>query len=188
MEQLSNILFATVRVGTPLVLAALAALISQQVNLINIAVEGLMLIAAFAAIVLASVLGNVWAGLLFAVLTAVSFSLLFCFFVINLRANLIVSGLALNTFAVGMTAYLLSVLFGQRGFLQSGGALDSSGHSYSPAALHPVHRRCYFGTWGSGISFLAPGISDLAVSLSYPDGGACPGCRRTSGCRTLGRN
>jgi len=115
MELLSDVLFATLRMGTPLVLVAMAALLSQQVNLINIAVEGLMLMGAFAAVVIGAVVSDVWFGVFSAVVVGVVMSVVFCLLVVNLRANLIVTGLAINIFALGTTAYLLTVLYGQRG-------------------------------------------------------------------------
>jgi simple sugar transport system permease protein len=159
MELLSNILFATLRMGTPIVLVALAALLSQQVNLINIAVEGLMLIGAFTAVVAGAAMSSVWGGMVSAVLAGILLSVLFCLFVINLRANLIVSGLAMNTFALGITAYLLIIMFNQRG-------------SYSPQGLPslptieiPLLREIpFFGAVLSGHTILVY-ISWILVAL-----------------------
>jgi simple sugar transport system permease protein len=115
MDVLSKVLFATLRVSTPLILAGLAGALSQQANLLNIALEGLMLFGAFAAVVVGANFGSVWIGLAAAVIVAVMISALFGMFVIDMKADLIVAGLAVDILALGLTAYLLVVLFEARG-------------------------------------------------------------------------
>jgi ABC-type uncharacterized transport system permease subunit len=115
MEFVINVLYSTLRVSTPLILAAMAGALSKQVNLLNIALEGLMLFGAFAGVVFAAQFGNTWLGLLAAVLLGLALSAVFALFVIDLRVNLIVAGLAINILALGLTAYLLTVVFNTRG-------------------------------------------------------------------------
>lgn len=115
MQLLINILYSTIRVSTPLILAGMAGALSKQVNKLNIALEGVMLFSAFAGVVFGSLLNSVWLGLLFAVLLAMVFTALFALFVIDLKADLIVSGLAVNILALGLTSYLLVILFDARG-------------------------------------------------------------------------
>jgi len=124
VETISNILFASLRVSTPLLLAALAGLISQRVNLLNIALDGLMLFGAFAAVVFGASLGNTWLGLLLAVILSTVITFLFAVVVIELEANLIVAGLAVNILATGLTSYLLEVLFDARGAYSPGGLVS----------------------------------------------------------------
>jgi simple sugar transport system permease protein len=115
MEFVINVLYSTLRVSTPLILAAMAGALSKQVNLLNIALEGLMLFGAFAGVVFAAQFGNTWIGLLAAMTLALILSAIFALFVIDLRVNLIVAGLAINILALGLTAYLLTVVFDTRG-------------------------------------------------------------------------
>lgn len=115
METFVNISFAMLRMAAPLILAAMGGVLSQQVGLINIALEGLMLIGAFAAVLTAFYLHSALAGVLAAMGMAMLLSLVFAFFVLHLRANLIVVGLAANILALGLTKYLLQVLFATRG-------------------------------------------------------------------------
>lgn len=122
VETISNILFATLRVAAPLLLAGMAGLISQRVNLLNIALDGLMLFGAFFAVVFAAALGNPWLGVLFSILFTLLITLVYAVVVVQYKANLIVAGLAINILATGLTSYLLVVLFNARG-------------SYSPAGL-----------------------------------------------------
>lgn len=110
-----NLAAATLRLGTPLILAAMAGLLSYRVGLINIALEGMMLIGAFVAVVAGSALGSTWMGVLAACVAGMIVGGLFAFFVTTLRSNLIITGLAVNFLAAGGTAYLLQVLFSTRG-------------------------------------------------------------------------
>jgi simple sugar transport system permease protein len=93
----------------------MAGVLSKQVNLLNIALEGLMLFGAMAAVMFGAWFGNPWVGLLAAMIFAGLLSLIFALFVIDWKANLIVAGLAVNILALGLTAYLLVVLFNARG-------------------------------------------------------------------------
>lgn len=114
-DSLANILFSTLRVMTPLLLAALAGLLSQRVNLLNIGLEGLMVFGAFFAVVFGSQFGNPWLGVLFSLLCTLLVTAVYSFAVIELQANLIVAGLAINTLAVGLSSYLLVTLFNVHG-------------------------------------------------------------------------
>ena len=115
MEMLINVLNATLRLSTPLVLAALGGVLSQQVNQINIALEGLMLFGAFTAVIATYLTGSVWVGALAAVVISSIIAAVFAFFVLQYKANLIVAGLAVNILALGGTTYLLQILFHTRG-------------------------------------------------------------------------
>ena len=110
-----NISASMLRLATPLILAALAGVLSHQVGLINIALEGLMLIGAFSAVVIGAEVGSAWIGVLAACAICAFFGGVFALFVTDLRADLIVAGLAVNFLALGGTAYLLQIFFGVSG-------------------------------------------------------------------------
>jgi len=99
----------------PLILAATGGIISQQAGMINVALEGLMLIGAFAGVLIAYYAQSAWVGALAAVATGALFAGLLALAVLGLRANLIVAGLALNLLVLGLTRYLLQILFATRG-------------------------------------------------------------------------
>ncbi len=115
LDLLMNVAASTLRLATPLILAAMAGLLSYQVGLINIALEGLMLTGAFVAVAIGFTSGSTLTGILAACVTGMLMAALFALFVTDLRANLIVTGLAVNLLAAGATAYLLPVLFDARG-------------------------------------------------------------------------
>lgn len=112
---LVNLAAATLRISTPLLMVGMAGLLSYQVGLINIALEGMMLAGAFGAAIGAHETGSTWTGVLIAVVTGGALGALFALSVITLRANLIVAGLALNFLAAGGTAYLMDILYDQSG-------------------------------------------------------------------------
>lgn len=115
LDFIINIAASTLRLSTPLLLAAMAGLLSLQVGQVNIGLEGLMLAGAFAAVAFGFWLGSTWGGVLAAIVVGMLLAALFAFVVTSLRANLIVSGLAVNLLAAGATAYLLQVLFDTSG-------------------------------------------------------------------------
>ncbi|MCU0791246.1 MAG: ABC transporter permease [Nitratireductor sp.] len=110
-----QILDATVRTSTPLLLAALAGLYSERSGVFDIGLEGKMLGAAFAAGAGAAVFQSAWAGLFLGILIAVSLSMVHGFASITARGNQIVSGVAINFFAAGTT-----ILLGASWFMQGG--------------------------------------------------------------------
>ena len=106
---------ATLRISAPLIMVGMAGLLSYQVGLINIALEGMMLSGAFSAVVIGYEAGSTWFGVLMAAVVGAGLGAVFALAVITLRANLIVSGLALNFLVIGGTAYLLEILYDQSG-------------------------------------------------------------------------
>ncbi len=110
-----SILFATIRLATPLILAALGGIFSERAGVINIALEGIMLSGAFAAIYGMKLTGNPWIGVLFAILVGILIATIHGFVSVYLKANQVVSGTAINIFASGVTVFLLTVLFGVQG-------------------------------------------------------------------------
>ena len=106
---------ATLRVATPLVLAALAGLFAERSGIVDIGLEGKMLGAAFAAAAAASVTGSVWLGLLAGIGTSVALALLHGFACITHRGNHVVSGVAINILTAGLTVTLAISWFHQGG-------------------------------------------------------------------------
>ncbi|MFZ1342184.1 ABC transporter permease [Thiothrix eikelboomii] len=106
---------ATLRVATPLIFAALAGLFSERSGVVDIGLEGKMLVGAFTAATVAAVSDSVWLGLLMALLASVSFALLHGFACITHRGNQVVSGVAINILASGLTVVLGLAWFHQGG-------------------------------------------------------------------------
>ncbi|MHB8088872.1 MAG: ABC transporter permease subunit, partial [Anaerolineaceae bacterium] len=113
----ADLLAAMLRVATPLLFVALGAAITLKAGIFNIAIEGLMLIAAFLAVVLSTYFHSLLIGMLFTILITVIVALIYGFVIINLKADHIIAGLGINLFAAGITSWLLqSVLDSPGGF------------------------------------------------------------------------
>ncbi len=107
--------YSVLRVTTPVLFAALGALLSDVAGVINIALEGLMLMSAFWGVMVSAWTGSAWIGLLAGVASAVLLSLALAYFHLNLKTDLILAGIALNMFASGSTVFLLYLFSGDKG-------------------------------------------------------------------------
>jgi len=107
-------LAATVRTATPLLLAALGELLVERAGMINIGLEGAILVGAFSSLVGATA-GGVATGFAGAVLGGVLVAALFALFVIWLKADQIITGTALTIFCLGATGTLYHTLYGSSG-------------------------------------------------------------------------
>ncbi|MBB3128493.1 simple sugar transport system permease protein [Paenibacillus rhizosphaerae] len=117
MEQLFDLalLNTTLRVLTPILLAALGGALCSRAGLFNVGLEGFMLLGAFSAIAGNYYFHNIFLAILFAILVVSVFSLIFAYLSINLRANVIVVGIAMNALAAGLTTFSLRTLFDVKG-------------------------------------------------------------------------
>lgn len=110
---------AVLRVTTPILFAALGALVSDRAGVINIGVEGTMLAGAFAGVVASAFTGSAWLGLFAAIMVGGMLGALLAFAVHVLKADLILSGVALNLACASATVLLLFAMTGDKGM--SGG-------------------------------------------------------------------
>lgn len=106
---------ATLRVATPLILCAMAGLFSERSGIIDISLEGKMLMSAFAAASMAALTGSPLLGLAGGILVSVALSLIHGFACITHKGNQVISGLAINILASGLTVTLGIALFAQGG-------------------------------------------------------------------------
>ena len=109
------ILDSTLRLSTPLLLCCLAGLYSERAGVFDIGLEGKMLAAAFGAAATSAITGSVWLGLLAGIGASVMLALVHGFACITHRGNQIVSGVAINFIALGMTALLGQAWFSMGG-------------------------------------------------------------------------
>ncbi|MCX7877335.1 MAG: ABC transporter permease [Ignavibacteria bacterium] len=100
------------RMTIPYLLPSLGAVFSEKGGVINIALEGIMLSGAFAAVAVIHYTSNLFLGIIAAAFSGLLISAVHSFITIIARANQIVSGIALNILALGITKYLCKVIFG----------------------------------------------------------------------------
>jgi len=106
---------STLRVSTPLLFAAMGGLFSERSGVINIALEGLMLVGAFAAAATAAHTGSPVEGALAGAGAGICLAAVYGFSVITLRSDQIVAGTAINMLAVGITPFLCKVFYDSTG-------------------------------------------------------------------------
>ena len=128
---LLQVLDSTVRLATPLLLACLAGLFSERAGIFDIGLEGKMLFAAFFSAAAAYLTGNVWLGLGVGILSSMALSALHGVASITFRGNQLISGVAINFLAAGMT-----VLIAQDWFRQGGRTPSLEGSArFTPVTL-----------------------------------------------------
>ena len=112
---LLQLLDTTLRLATPLLLACLAGLYSERAGIFDIGLEGKMLAAAMSAGAVAALTGSAWAGLLAGIGASMLFAALHGLASITFRGNQLISGVALNFLASGITVLVAQALFRQGG-------------------------------------------------------------------------
>ena len=106
IDLLSNILFAMVRCGTPLLLVALGEMVCEKSGVLNLGQEGMMLFGAVVGFIAAFSTGNLWFGVVMAMVAGVLLSSLFAMVALVFNANQVATGLALTIFGVGLSTFV----------------------------------------------------------------------------------
>lgn len=118
MGELASVIFTaeflgnSIRFATPLILAAMGGVVNERTGVLNLAMDGMMLVGAFVAFAASYFTGNAWLGVLIAMTTCLIMGLVHAFFTVTLVMNQVVVAVALNTFAMGFASSLLRTLFG----------------------------------------------------------------------------
>ena len=107
----AQLLASTLRVSTPLIFAALGGMFSERSGVINIALEGMMLVGSFAAAVGTLFAHSPWMGSVCGIAAGAMLAAVYALFVIRLRADQIVAGTAINMLALGLTPFLCKILY-----------------------------------------------------------------------------
>lgn len=110
-----NTITAAIRLATPIALAAVGGVFSERSGVINIGLEGMILTGAFAAAAASFFSGSPWIGVLAAIFAGMLMGLFFGLFTIDFKANHVVAGVGINIFALGLTTWLMQVIWGQKG-------------------------------------------------------------------------
>ena len=110
-----QVLDSTMRLATPLLLACLAGLYSERAGIFDIGLEGKMLAAAFLSAAVAFTTGSAWLGLLAGIGASLALSAIHGLASITFRGNQLISGVAINFLAAGLTVVVAQSWFGQGG-------------------------------------------------------------------------
>lgn len=111
----TDFLYMWIRVATPILLASLGAVICTKAGVVNLGLEGIMLISALAGVLGSAFGGSLWIGLLTGLLASVAVSAVFAYFHLVLKANNVLCGTAVNTMASGLTVFVLQLATGEKG-------------------------------------------------------------------------
>lgn len=114
-----ELFFTLLRYAAPVTFAALGETVGQKSGVINIGLEGLMLLAAFVSVDVSAKTGNVWLGLVSGILAALLMGMISAVFTITLAQDQVVVGTALNLVALGLTSTLFQAFYGATGKLLS---------------------------------------------------------------------
>ena len=113
------------RSATPVALAALGGAMTEHAGIMNIGMDGMILMGAFTAVAASIVSGSAAVGVLAAVLVGILVGLFFALFVVKFKSDEFIIGTALNIFAGGITTFLMWAVFGTRGTLRTTAGLPT---------------------------------------------------------------
>ncbi|MBS0124856.1 ABC transporter permease [Thetidibacter halocola] len=150
LDTIIQVLDSTIRLSTPLLLACLAGLFSERAGIFDIGLEGKMLFSAFFSAAIAFTTGSVWLGLLAGMVASIALSAIHGLASITFRGNQLISGVALNFLASGLT-----VLVAQDWFRQGGRTPTLEGGARFEAITLP------FAESLRGVPVLGPIYADL---------------------------
>ncbi|WP_294510800.1 ABC transporter permease [uncultured Intestinimonas sp.] len=111
----TEFVYMWIRVVTPILLPALGGAICNRAGVVNLGLEGIMLLSALAGVLGSAFGGGLLAGLAAGLGTALLVSLVFAYFHLNLKADATICGTAINTLASGFTVLLLFTITGEKG-------------------------------------------------------------------------
>ena len=106
IDQLVNLIGLTLAAGTPLVIAGAGELVTERSGVLNLGVEGMMLVGAVVAFIVAATTHSPWLGVAAGMLAGAALSLVFGVVTLTLMANQVAAGLALSLFGVGLSAFV----------------------------------------------------------------------------------
>ncbi len=178
-----SLVYSTLRVSISIIYAGMGEMITERSGVLNIGLEGIMLMGAFSAAIITHFTGNPWIGLASAAFVGVLIALIFSFIAITLKAEQAIAGLAIFLLGVGLSGFLLQIIFKHGGnspmvprlpvihfgFLENIPVLGPIFNDHSvlmfPALLLPIllHIFFYHTPWGTWLRAAGENPKALAV-------------------------
>lgn len=110
MNLTNNILYDMIYHSTPILLAVLGGLFAHKANVLNIGLEGMMLMGAFSSALAVMITGSLWIGLLISVLLTLILGWIFALLSVKFKSNFIITGFGINLFVTALSAFVLKYL------------------------------------------------------------------------------
>ena len=111
---LTSLLAGTIRLATPILMPALGQIYTQRAGILNLGVEGTMLIASILGFAAVASGASLWVGFIVGIITGAVYALLMAWLSVTLRVNQVIAGIGMNVLATGLAAYIYRLLFGIR--------------------------------------------------------------------------
>jgi ABC-type uncharacterized transport system permease subunit len=110
MNLINNILYDMIYHSTPIILAVLGGLFAHKANVLNIGLEGMMLMGAFSSALTVMLTGSLWMGLLISVLLTLVLGWIFSLLSVKFNSNFIITGFGINLFVTALSAFVLKYM------------------------------------------------------------------------------
>ena len=131
MDMMQSILLTIATAATPLLIAAIGELVVERSGVLNLGVEGMMVIGAVVGFAVSLSTGSPWLGVLAAIIAGALFSLPFAFLTLSLVTNQVATGLALTLAGLGLSGLIGELFVGQAGVRLANNTVASSGAQWN---------------------------------------------------------
>ena len=162
MGLLEAIILSVIAASTPLLLAAAGELVVERSGVLNLGVEGMMIMGAACGFAGAYLTGSTFVGALFGIVAGAALSVVFALLTLGLAVNQVATGLALTILGIGLSGLIGAGFVGQKDRARAASAYPGA-HRHSVRRPHPVRRRTRFVYFS-----IALVIGDLVVPLPHP--------------------
>lgn len=154
-----------IRVATPIIFSSLGGVICSRAGVVNLGLEGIMLISALAGVLGSAFGGSLLWGMWLVWAAALAVSALFAYFHLVLKANNVLCGTAVNTMASGLTVFVLQLATGEKGNSSSLKSFCFSAGKHSGDQRYPGAGQHYFRTQRADLLRPAYGVCDLVFPV-----------------------
>ena len=160
MVLIMAVIASALRLATPLIFASIGGVFTERSGVVNIALEGIMIMGAFFAILGTYLTGSAFVGVLFAIVMGIATSLILAVLAVHLRADQVVAGTAINMLAAALTAFFLEIVW------HRSGQTDPVGQSLTANPLEFLEGIPVLGQLFEGLNIFVY-LAFVAVGIAY---------------------